>query len=176
MSNTYTKNTRFNPADRDFGWYINGELMGFCATKLLAEAAADDYVYQMLQAEAAPVVTTEQPAVVAAPAVVTLAAIGQAVKVERAAVIEAAAALGDQAALGRAARWLNAINKAAAEVVAADWVWYGNRLSAPSRTEPGRRWRVDQGACGCPAGRQSTPCWHRALYDVLARASHQQAA
>lgn len=67
--------------------------------------------------------------------------------------------------------WFNALNKAATELEASPWAFDGRTLVINSRTTLGTRYHVAAGSCECKAAAQGRPCWHRAAYRLLVKAS-----
>ncbi len=72
--------------------------------------------------------------------------------------------------------WITAINKAALNLEAAPWVFDGEVLRIASATTPSARYTVDKQGCGCKAGQQGKPCWHRAAWRLLCKAAEMVAA
>ena len=68
-------------------------------------------------------------------------------------------------------RWLNAVNRAAVELLVSHFQFDGEILSIESATSPGTRYHVDQHGCDCPAGKVDKPCKHRAAWRLLIKAA-----
>ncbi len=68
-------------------------------------------------------------------------------------------------------RWLNAVNRAAVELLVSHWQFDGEILSIESATTPGTRYHVDTHGCDCPAGKADKPCKHRAAWRLLCKAA-----
>lgn len=75
-------------------------------------------------------------------------------------------------------RWFNALSKAALELEASPWVWYGQAgiLKVASRTTPGTWYTVSAQGCHCQSAGKGNACWHAAARRLLERASEQPAA
>ena len=67
-------------------------------------------------------------------------------------------------------QWINAINKAAVELEASSWAFDGEVLWVASRTSNGRS-TVEANGCACKAAQAGRPCWHRAAWRLLCKAS-----
>ncbi len=68
-------------------------------------------------------------------------------------------------------RWLNAVNRAAVELLVSHFQFDGEILSIESASSPGTRYHVDQHGCDCPAGKVDKPCKHRAAWRLLLKAA-----
>ena len=66
-------------------------------------------------------------------------------------------------------RWLNALNKAYAELLLDRWQWNGTALMVASRTSS-RRYNATERTCECTAYAKGSPCWHRAAARIVATA------
>jgi len=75
-------------------------------------------------------------------------------------------------------RWLNAVNRAAVELLVSYWQFDGETLRIESATTPGTRYTVDERGCNCSAGKADKPCKHRAAWRLLLKAAeiHEQAS
>ena len=67
--------------------------------------------------------------------------------------------------------WINAINRAALNLEACSWAFDGELLVIQSATDSRTRYHVDERGCECRAGQQGRPCWHRAAWRLLVKAS-----
>jgi hypothetical protein len=164
------KQVKFNREDRDYAWYIDGELMGFCSTYQLAQQAADDYVYASLTRSntSAADLTTEEAAAVAAvvePAAVNVANISR--QTVAAVLVEARRKVADNR------RWATALAKASTELEASAWyLTTSGALVINSRSTAGKRYRVTAQGCECPAAQKGNPCcWHKAARKLLINAA-----
>ena len=74
-------------------------------------------------------------------------------------------------------RWLNAVNRAAVELLVSHWQFDGETLRIESATVPGTRYTVDEHGCNCSAAKADKPCKHRAAWRLLLKAAeiHTQA-
>ena len=68
-------------------------------------------------------------------------------------------------------RWLNAVNRAAVELLVSHWQFDGETLRIESATAPGTRYTVDKLGCSCPAGHVDKPCKHRAAWRLLLKSA-----
>ncbi len=68
-------------------------------------------------------------------------------------------------------RWLNAVNRAAVELLVSHWQFDGQILAIESATSPGTRYHVDATGCDCPASHAGKPCKHRAAWRLLCKAA-----
>jgi len=68
-------------------------------------------------------------------------------------------------------RWLNAVNRAAVELLVSHWQFDGEMLSIESASAPGTRYHVDAHGCDCPAAHAGKPCKHRAAWRLLCKAA-----
>ena len=68
-------------------------------------------------------------------------------------------------------RWLNAVNRAAVELLVSHFQFDGEILSIESATAPGTRYHVDAHGCSCPAGHAGKPCKHRAAWRLLLKSA-----
>jgi hypothetical protein len=75
-------------------------------------------------------------------------------------------------------RWLNAVNRAAVELLVSHWQFDGETLRIESATTPGTRYTVDEKGCNCSAAKADKPCKHRAAWRLLIKAAeiHAHAA
>ncbi len=91
-------------------------------------------------------------------------------QVNRQTVAAALAAARTEAATHQA--WINAINRAALNLEACSWAFDGDTLRIASATSKGTRYTVNAlGFCECKAAKDSRPCWHRAAWRLLRKAS-----
>ncbi len=74
-------------------------------------------------------------------------------------------------------RWLNAVNRAAVELLVSHWSFDGETLFIASATSLGTRYTVDEHGCNCSAAKADKPCKHRAAWRLLLKAAelHAQA-
>ena len=68
-------------------------------------------------------------------------------------------------------RWLNAVNRAAVELMLPGWQFDGETLRMPSATNPDDKYTIDASGCNCRAGRAGSPCKHRAARRLLIKAA-----
>lgn len=163
------KQVKFNRADRDYAWYIDGELMGFAPSYQLAQQAADDYVYATLTRSntSAADLTPEDAAAVAA--VVNTAAPAPSLTNITRENVAAVVARAKQAAAEHT-RWVNAITRAADELEKNQWLFTGSTLKIHSRTRR-RTYTVSGAQCSCEASTAGQPCYHVAAWRILTRAA-----
>ncbi len=67
-------------------------------------------------------------------------------------------------------QWITAINKAALNLEAAPWAFDGEVLRIASASSSAR-YTVTPEGCECRAGQNGKPCWHRAAWRLLVKAS-----
>ena len=68
-------------------------------------------------------------------------------------------------------RWLNAVNRAAVELLVSHWQFDGETLRIASATNPDDKYTVDAHGCTCRAGQADKPCKHRAARRLLLKAA-----
>jgi hypothetical protein len=88
--------------------------------------------------------------------------------VNRQTVAAALAAARTEAAEHRA--WINAINRAALNLEATAWAFDGDVLRIASAST-NARYTVTPDGCECKAGNAGKPCWHKAAWRLLRKAS-----
>ena len=71
---------------------------------------------------------------------------------------------------GQHLRWLNALNRAALNLEACPWQFDGETLVISSATSS-TRYTVTAAGCACKAAAKGHPCWHRASWRLLCKAS-----
>jgi hypothetical protein len=163
---TYTKSVTFI-ARNDYAAVVNGQEIGYAATSLQAQRLADDYVLAQIahdtQCQAAEVALAVAP-IATAIAPITRQQIAGALTTARQKVADNK-------------KWFNALSKAAMELEASAWCWYGAAgvLKIQSRTTAGKWYTVTDAGCPCPAGQRGAACWHAAARRLLIRASAQPA-
>ncbi len=162
------KQVKFNRTDRDYAWYIDGELMGFAPSYQLAQQAADDYVYAALtRSTSAAALAPEAPAAVVAQAPApSLANITR----ENVAAVVARA----KQAAAEHTRWVTAITRAADELQKNQWLFTGSTLKIHSRTRR-RTYTVSGAHCSCEASTAGQPCYHVAAWRILTRCAQAAA-
>ncbi len=67
-------------------------------------------------------------------------------------------------------QWITAINKASINLEICNWAFDGEVLRISSATG-NSRYTVNPEGCECPAGTHGKPCWHRAAWRLLVKAS-----
>ena len=67
--------------------------------------------------------------------------------------------------------WITAINRAALNLEACPWAFDGETLRIASATTKGTRYTVSPEGCECKAAQDGRPCWHRAAWRLLRKAS-----
>ncbi len=67
-------------------------------------------------------------------------------------------------------QWITAINKASINLEVCSWCFDGEVLRISSATGHSR-YTVTPEGCECPAGTHGKPCWHRAAWRLLVKAS-----
>ena len=68
-------------------------------------------------------------------------------------------------------RWLNAVNRAAVELLVSHFQFDGETLRIDSSSTPGLRYTVEATGCDCSAGKADKPCKHRAARRLLIKAA-----
>ena len=139
---------------------LNGQYIGSFASELEAHTALDLLAYRLIAAgEIAP--DSPQPTAPTQPtnplATIDRAKVGAVVASARAKVASDT-------------RWLNAINRAYAELELNQWLFTGRVLVVASRTSA-KRYHVTATTCECQAAAKGRPCWHRAAHRLLSRAA-----
>ena len=71
--------------------------------------------------------------------------------------------------------WMNAINRAALNLEACPWAFDGETLRIASATTRGTRYTVSPEGCECKAAQDGRPCWHRAAWRLLRKATEMLA-
>ncbi len=90
-------------------------------------------------------------------------------QVNRQTVAAALAAARTEAAEHRL--WITAINRAALNLEACPWAFDGETLRIASATTRGTRYTVSPEGCECKAAQDGRPCWHRAAWRLLRKAT-----
>lgn len=147
-------------AHNDYDASLNGQYIGSFASELEAQTALDLLAYRLIAAgEIAP--DSPQPTAPTQPtnplATIDRAKVGAVVASARAKVASDT-------------RWLNAINRAYAELELNQWLFTGRVLVVASRTST-KRYHVTATTCECQAAAKGRPCWHRAAHRLLSRAA-----
>ena len=164
----YTKTITYDRETRDFAMYLDGELVGYEATRRAAEDALDALVYELLRRGN---VAPPAPAPDAAPAPADVAAACLAIAEECRDAAAGHTAQGNGEAARDLAAAARAATKAAFYAVEPERArWVGSTLLVSSATAGGVVHAVTPAGCSCEAGGRGRPCWHAAL-----RQGHERA-
>lgn len=148
----------------DYDAHLNGQYVGSFASELEAKTALDLLAYRLIVAgEITP--DSAQPPTAPTPTSQPAHPLAQIDRAKVASIVASA-----RAKVANDTRWLNAINRAYAELELNQWLFNGSVLIVASRTST-KRYHVTASACQCQAAAKGRPCWHRAAHRLLSRAA-----